>query len=393
MLGALDTAIPEQRFEGVVPAAIEDALAGEVDDAITIVDGIHPGTGLHRVALDDGAGLAPFLATELVGHADGGLRRIRRRGYARRLGRRLALRGLLVRGLARRPGLGSNLHRLTGWGRSLRRLSAWLRLLRIGARDAIPDRLPVVHADHHHDEIGLLGREDFLGALRPVEFLLGFRADQPAIGAMLADDAELGRLGKQILEAVSEPVGHRIAHDHHGLRGGLRFARRRRRLAGIDGLLGPLLLLAPPGQVRRRSLGLLSPPRPIEELGLGRRGDDQKWSSEEELRRDCERRTGEPPSHCSRLHLLPAGPEHPLGADGPSLDSDDAIRQQPQENVNFKVQRRIPLIRRGLSEITGAGARVTGRRRSRRGSAPHAPGSRGWRRASSRRAGRPARRH
>ena len=53
--------------------------------------------------------------------------------------------------------------------------------------------------------------------------LLG--ADQAGIGARLAQDADLGRLGEGFLQPVGEPVGHRVA-EHHDVAVGATSGRR-----------------------------------------------------------------------------------------------------------------------------------------------------------------------
>src|SRR5262249_43039170 len=52
VLGAAHPAVVEQLLEPGAPAPVEDVLAGKVDDCIATLDRIHPGSGLHRVALD-----------------------------------------------------------------------------------------------------------------------------------------------------------------------------------------------------------------------------------------------------------------------------------------------------------------------------------------------------
>ena len=116
-----------------------------------------------------------------------------------------------------------------------------LRRGRAGDRRLLADRLAVVVADHHHDEFGLLGRDDLLRDLRPVDVAATVVADQAGIGAMLAHDADLGLLGECFFEPEREPVGHRIAHHHDVGRG-----------------LGLLLAPAPARANDRRRLALRS---------------------------------------------------------------------------------------------------------------------------------------
>ena len=96
------------------------------------------------------------------------------------------------------------------------------------------DRLTVVVSDHHDDEFGLLGRNDFAHHLRPLEIAALIVADQAGIGAMLAHDANVRVLGKGIFEPVGQPIGVGVAHHHDRGRGFGLFLRRCRGARIID---------------------------------------------------------------------------------------------------------------------------------------------------------------
>ena len=179
----------------------------------------------------------------------------------------LVLRGLLLRqrglgvdrfrrlgcgrrgSLSRLGGLG-RLGRLSGLGLTLRLLGLVLFLPGRRARrllaDRIADAAPIRDAEHHHDEIRLLGVQQVARRGRPVVGLTArLDPDQPGIRARLAQDAELRGLGEGFLEAIAKPVGERVA-EHHDVerRGDVRPARRRRRAGGIDRRLLALLVTA-----------------------------------------------------------------------------------------------------------------------------------------------------
>lgn len=61
VLGAAQPAVADHRLVGIVPAPAEDILAGQVDHRVAVVDLLHPGARLHRVALDDGTPLPEHL--------------------------------------------------------------------------------------------------------------------------------------------------------------------------------------------------------------------------------------------------------------------------------------------------------------------------------------------
>ena len=288
----------------------------------------------HALALEHGddlvdapaVGLAPFFGVKLVGHHRTG-RRLGGGGRFLRLGGflRLCPGGTLLRigGLLTRRRI--DLRRLAAF-----ELGLWRGLrLRSGPGRPFPDRLPVVRPEHHDDEIGFLGREDFLRGLRPIEFLAGFSADQAAIGAVLAGNPDLRRLGERIFEAEAEPIGHGIAQDRHGLgRRTLRLARRRR-LGSVDRRLRPPLLLlgtllpASPRPILALLRGLSLPPeRVIPELRGCRRADEEgRRAREPNFRREQQHEGSEPARNACRFHLMrPANPR-------PSLRERRAIRQ------------------------------------------------------------------
>ncbi len=145
---------------------------------------------------------------EFPGTIGGLARLLGREVRGRRLGRRgLRLLGGLMLGVGRgRSGAGR---------RRLCRLRIGLRRARAhGCRRLFTDQLAVVVADHHDDELGLLGRYDLARHLRPLVLAAPAVADEPGIGAMLAHDGDVGVLGVGVFEAVSEPVGIGVAHDH-----------------------------------------------------------------------------------------------------------------------------------------------------------------------------------
>ena len=87
------------------------------------------------------------------------------------------------------------------------------------------DILPVADAEHHDHIIGLLGTEDVAGDAPPVEIAFDVVAEQAGINLVLANDADLGRVGERILKTIGQPVGHAVAEHHH--------RRRRRDLLGF----------------------------------------------------------------------------------------------------------------------------------------------------------------
>src|SRR5262245_7798060 len=154
------------------------------------------------------------------------------------------------------------------------------RLSRRRRRSLLADRLAIVVADHHDDELGFLGGDDLARHLRPLDVAARVVADEAGIGAMLAHDRNLGFLGKCVLEPVGQPVRVAIAH-HHDRGGGLRlFLRRRRRARIVDRrfaflraavLTKPAALAAEPVVVVIVVLLLaLRTAAPIPELGLRR---------------------------------------------------------------------------------------------------------------------------
>src|SRR5262249_54532861 len=132
---------------------------------------------------------------------------------------------------------------------------------------AFADRLTVVDANHHHDELGLVGGERFLYRRDPITVAPWVVADQSGIGAILAQDGKFWLLRKGVFEAVGEPVGHGVADDHDGgRRGSVGLALRRRRTRIVRGRLALLVGAAEPASERvivwLRTLLLLLPPLP-----------------------------------------------------------------------------------------------------------------------------------
>ena len=109
------------------------------------------------------------------------------------------------------------------------------RRLRAHRLRGFPDLLAIVEADHHHHEFRLLGRDHFLGRLRPIGIFAArvvphLGADQAGRGAMPAQDADFRRVGEGLLEPIGEPIRHRIAehHDRRLRRPAIGLLRRRR---------------------------------------------------------------------------------------------------------------------------------------------------------------------
>ena len=214
----------------------------------------------NRVIDSFGVDVGPFLRAELVRDPAAGGRRLRRDD--RRLFLARAFR------IDRR--------RCGGRLLSLRRLAGCCRR---GAYLTFTDRLTVGEPDHHHDDIRLLGGENVARGLdRIIGLAAGLDLDQPAIGAVLARDAEFRRFGECLLEPIAEPVGHGIAQHHDVGRRRRVMLARRRRLGEIDRRLAALLpRLAPRPRRRRRPAWTR-----IEE-----------WEAEIELRGGRRRRRGE----------------------------------------------------------------------------------------------------
>jgi len=124
--------------------------------------------------------------------------------------------------------------------------------------DRLADAAPVRGAEHHHDEIRLVGIDDFFCGARPVvgfTALLG--ADQSGIQARLARDADFRGLGESLFKSIAQPLGHRIAeHQDVGRRRDVRLARRRR-ARGVDRRL-PLRLIAVAERIKRLLLLVLA---------------------------------------------------------------------------------------------------------------------------------------
>src|SRR6185436_1264633 len=115
-------------------------------------------------------------------------------------------------------------------------------------RRLFADGLPVVVADHHDDEFGLVGCDDLARHLRPLDIAARVVADQAGIGAMLAQDVDLGLFGEGVFEPVGQPIGVGVAH-HHDRGGGVGLLLRRggrarivdRRLAFLALVVAPVV--------------------------------------------------------------------------------------------------------------------------------------------------------
>ena len=177
------------------------------------------------------------------GSGDRAFRRhdVRLLGILRGIGRGIRRRRFGIGRFRGRRGLGRGRCRLLLGGRSgsSGRLRGLLLLSRRGARRLRPDRFAdaaaVGEPDHHHDVVRLLGVEQVARRRGPViRLVAGIDADQSRIGAMLAQDADLGRVGECFFQPEGKPVGHRVA-EHHDLRGRRDVgAPRRGRARGID---------------------------------------------------------------------------------------------------------------------------------------------------------------
>jgi len=73
-------------------------------------------------------------------------------------------------------------------------------------RDFLPDRLSIVVADHHDEVFRFFCRDDLPRYLRPFAVAALIVADEAGFGAVFAYDADLGLLGKGILEPIGKPV-------------------------------------------------------------------------------------------------------------------------------------------------------------------------------------------
>ncbi len=81
-------------------------------------------------------------------------------------------------------------------------------------RQRVADRDAVVETEHDDDGVRLFGRQLILDRRRPIErFVFRVVADQAGGGANLAHHAGIRLVGVSLIEAVTEPIGHRIA-DH-----------------------------------------------------------------------------------------------------------------------------------------------------------------------------------
>src|SRR5262245_1427388 len=129
----------------------------------------------------------------------------------------------------------------------------WLCGLRVDGRgrwSLFTDRLAIVVSDHHDDGFGFLGSDDLARHLRPLALEALIVTTETGLGAMFANDADFGLLGKGIFERVGRPVSVCITH-HHDLDDGIPARRAWRRVRVIRGLLppdfsGPFLLAGGP---------------------------------------------------------------------------------------------------------------------------------------------------
>jgi hypothetical protein len=194
-------------------------------------------------------------------------------------------------------------------------------------RSLLADRLAIVVADHHDDELRLLGGDDLARHLRPLNVAARVVADEAGIGAMLAHDRDLGLLGKCVLEPVGQPVRVGVAHHHDG-GGGLRLLLRwRRRARIVDGrfafliaavLPKPAALAAEPVVVVIVVLLLaLRTPAPIPELRL-RRQQQREARCRDRHGRECSEfeawAHGHPPTKLPIPIISPPPPALPRAA-------------------------------------------------------------------------------
>src|SRR5215510_4277851 len=136
-------------------------------------------------------------------------------------------------------------------GRLYRLRVCWRR-----RRSLLTDGLAIIVSDHHDDEFGFLGSDDLARHLRPLVLAARIVPDETGIGAMFANDADLGLLGKGIFKPEGKPVSVRITH-HHDLDRGILARRGRRRVGVIRGLLlldfsGPFPLAGGGGPISLR---------------------------------------------------------------------------------------------------------------------------------------------
>ena len=65
MLGCLDAAVSKQKLEIFIPATAENGFACEVNDRVTVRDGVHPVAGRHGIALDNPVVVSEALARRI----------------------------------------------------------------------------------------------------------------------------------------------------------------------------------------------------------------------------------------------------------------------------------------------------------------------------------------
>ena len=134
-------------------------------------------------------------------------------------------------------------------------------LFRFFGKVALADVLPVANAEHHNHVVGFVLRQQIARDMPPVEIALGLVAQQPGIDLVLAHDADFRRIRERVLQAISEPVGHAVAHDHdrgrRRRRVRIRFVRRWRARRFKLGLRLRLLKLA---RIRARIVAAAAEP-------------------------------------------------------------------------------------------------------------------------------------
>src|SRR4029450_12393079 len=74
--------------------------------------------------------------------------------------------------------------------------------------------LTVADAQHHDDVVGLLLCQRIARDVPPVEITFRVVLHQAGVMFVLANHANLRRIGEDIFEAIAQPVGHVVAHHH-----------------------------------------------------------------------------------------------------------------------------------------------------------------------------------
>src|SRR5262249_44663659 len=78
---------------------------------------------------------------------------------------------------------------------------------------ALANAFAIADAQHHHDVVGFLLREDIAGDTPPVEIALGFVTHQPRVKLVFPDDRDFRRIRERVFETVAKPIGHGVAQD------------------------------------------------------------------------------------------------------------------------------------------------------------------------------------